>query len=151
MLFQFSGRVKKTTLVITGLSISLQCLLKSEKIILEAIEIHLKDNAAICLGQKLFTRGKSWLTTFPFITKTPISLTKRSKLMWFFLDFTKVFNTLSTTIQYPSGQNIQCTARQVHNRMGEQLVDRLESICYNKWGYIRLAVSHKWGFNTAPF
>ncbi|KAK4829001.1 hypothetical protein QYF61_001757 [Mycteria americana] len=46
---------------------------------------------------------------------------------------------------YPSGQNVQHTARQVHNTMGEQLADGSGSKSYSKQGDIRLAASHQWG------
>lgn len=50
-----------------------------------------------------------------------------------FMDLSKAFSTFS---QYPSGQDVQHTARQKHNAVGEKLADRLSPKSFNKCAYI---------------
>jgi len=58
-LSQFSGRVRKKILLITGLPVSLQCLIKLERLFWEFQEKLLKVSAVTDNSQHRFTRGKS--------------------------------------------------------------------------------------------
>jgi len=63
MLFQFSRKVRKKILVITGLSVSLQCLVKLwRKLCWELFEKHLKDSMVTGHSSNRFMRGRSCLT-----------------------------------------------------------------------------------------
>lgn len=53
-----------------------------------------------------------------------------------YLDFSKAFSTVSCI------SLDKISSMQVHNRMGEQLANRLGLKGFSKWGYIRLAASH---------
>jgi len=55
------------------------------------------------------------------------------------LDFSKAFDTHSTLLDKTSS----ILARQVHNMLGEQLVDGSGFKRYSKCGYLRLAASHQ--------
>ena len=50
-------------------------------------------------------------------------------------DFSKAFDTVS---EYPSGRNVQHTARQGHNTFGQQLAEGSSSKSYSQQGNIWL-------------
>ncbi|KAK4830736.1 LOW QUALITY PROTEIN: hypothetical protein QYF61_013186 [Mycteria americana] len=100
MLSQFSRKVRRKILVITGMSVSLQWLVK------------------LWRSQHRFTRGKSCLTNlFSFYDKVTHLVDQGKTVDVVVLDFNKAFDTISHT-------------RQVHNTLGEQLADGLGSKSY---------------------
>ncbi|KAK4811098.1 hypothetical protein QYF61_016384, partial [Mycteria americana] len=81
-----------------------------EKVILGVTERYLRDNAVTGHSQHGFTRGKSCLTNLiSFYDKVSHLVDQGKPVDVVFLDFSKAFDTVS---QYPSGQNVQHTARQ---------------------------------------
>lgn len=84
-----------------------------EKVILRAIEKHLRDNVGIDHRQHGFRKEESCLTIIiSFYAKVTHPVDQGE--MWGFY-FSKAFDIVS---QYPSGQNVQHTATQIHHNAG---------------------------------
>ena len=93
-----------------------------EKVILGVTEKHLRGNADIGHSQHGFARGKSCLTNLiSFYGKVSHLVDQGKPVDVGFFYFSKAFDTCLS--QYPSGQNVQHTARWVPDLLGEQLAD----------------------------
>ena len=135
MLSQFSRRLRRKTLLITGLSPSRQCQGVTEK--------HLRDNAVIGPSQHGFARGKSCLTNLISFYDKVTQLVDQGKPGDGGAAFGVQQSFCYCLSRYPSRQNVQQTARQVQNTLGEQLADGSGSKGYSKRGYITPAASHQ--------
>jgi len=142
MFTQFSWKAKKKALIIGGLSVSLHCLAKLwQKIILQVIEKHLKDDVAICHSWRELKRGKPCLTKFnAFYGKITQTSWPREASRWNLFGFQQSFQYYFS--QYLPGWKVQLTRRQKHNAVGEQLADGSGSKDYRKCDHIRLVASH---------
>ncbi|KAK4810513.1 hypothetical protein QYF61_004293 [Mycteria americana] len=92
-----------------------------EKIILGAIERHLKDNAVIRHSQHGCTKGRSCLTNLISFYDKVTHLADEGKV-----------------VDHPSGQVIQLWDEQVHGALGEDLAEWQASKGCSEWGYIWL-------------
>jgi len=100
-----------------------------EKIVLGHTEKHLKDSAVIDHSLSRFTRGKSCLTTLIFYDKVTHLVDQGKPVDIIFSDSSNVY----CFSQFPSGQNVQHTARQKQNAACEQLADGLGTGGCCKW------------------
>jgi len=92
--------VRRKTLVITGLSVSLQCLVKLWRVItLGVTEKQLRDKAVIGHSWHEFIRGKSRLVNLiSFYDKITHLVGQGKPLYVGFFDFSKAFDTVSHSI-----------------------------------------------------
>lgn len=105
MFFQFSKRAGEITLVVMGLSVSLQCL---EKIMLEVNEKFLKNNIIIGHSQLWFMRGGSSFIKLVSFYDGVIHLVYQGKPVFvIFVDFSKAFDTVSQRILLDKMSSIQ--------------------------------------------
>lgn len=105
MFFQFSKRAGEITLVVMGLSVSLQCL---EKVMLEVNEKFLKNNIIIGHSQLWFMRGGSCFIKLVSFYDGVIHLVYQGKPVFvIFVDFSKAFDTLSQRILLDKMSSVQ--------------------------------------------
>lgn len=86
-----------------------------------------QDSAApagwVCVtghSQDGFTRGNSYLTYFPFMTRSPFLVDREASCD--LLDFSKAFDTISHSLLLDNMCSIQLD-KHIHNTIGEQVAD----------------------------
>lgn len=86
--------------------------------------------------------GKFYLTNLiSFYDKATHLVDQEKPVGVIYFGVSKYFNSFSHSLSY-SGWKVWHTAKQVHNTLGEKLVDKSGSKSYSKWDHIKLVAQH---------